>query len=228
MGTDKTSASSGPGVDAETPIRDGLRGVRYGEVLLLRSVDGRFEAEVWNTLGLNDCPQDAWDRLDAAAIAADRGAMLALLNGPRFWLVDSIRSNIRANAEETTFGDLQMFKAATIDFGATPPNPGPYVERSIVRDTVFGFAAGSLIHELMTPNGDTYVMQAYAHIVDNTLTEDDLVGLADRLNLPVGWSYRSRRLVTDMGLLSTDGVATVLQDDLQNTYQRCDRVVETR
>ena len=43
---------------------DGLRDVRYGEVLLLSGSDGTYSAEVWNTLGLNDCPQEAWDALD--------------------------------------------------------------------------------------------------------------------------------------------------------------------
>lgn len=207
----------------ESPLRDGLRGVRYGEVLLLRADDGRFSAEVWNTLGMNDCPQDEWDRLDAAAIAAERGALLALLNGPRHWLVDSIRSDIRATAAETTFGTLGMFRAATIDFGTEPPQVGSYLERSIVRETVFGFAAGAEVYELIRPDGTTYVMQAYSRIVDPGLAESDLPGLGDRLAVPDGWTYRVRTLDDDLGLLSLDGVATVLQDDLQNTYQRVDR-----
>jgi haloalkane dehalogenase len=62
---------------------DGLRGWRYGEVLLVRHEAGSFSAEVWNTMGFNECPQAAWDELDAGEIAAERGATLALMNGPR-------------------------------------------------------------------------------------------------------------------------------------------------
>jgi hypothetical protein len=204
------------------PVRVGLRNLRYGEVLLLRAVDGRFEAEVWNTMGMNDCPQDAWDELDAEAIAADRGALLALLNGPRYWVLDYITANIRAEAPETTFGRLGMFRAAVVDFGTTPPTPGPWVERSILRETVFGFDAGREIYELVAPDGTTYVMQAYSRAVDGALSFEDLAGLGGRLALPDGWTYRVRTLTEELPLLSTDGVATVLQDDLQNTYQRVD------
>ena len=35
---------------------DGLRGARYGEILLLRSNGSNYVAEVWNTMGFNDCP----------------------------------------------------------------------------------------------------------------------------------------------------------------------------
>ena len=40
-----------------------------------------------------------------------------------------------------------------------------------------------------------------------------------RLKLPPGWSYRSRILDQDL-VASASGEATIIQDDLQNTYQR--------
>jgi haloalkane dehalogenase len=46
-----------------------VRGVRYGEVLLVTGGPGGLEASVYNTLGLNDCPNDLWQALDADAIA---------------------------------------------------------------------------------------------------------------------------------------------------------------
>jgi len=210
---------------ATTPmtVRDGLRNVRYGEVLLLRADDGHFTAEVWNTLGMNDCPQDAWEQLDAATIADERDALLAILNGPRYWVLDFITSAIRQDAPETTFGSLGMFRAAFIDFGTELPVPGPYLERAIVRETVFGFSKGTEVHELTTPDGRVYVMQAYSQIVDPTLTIDDLPGVGGRISPPDGWTFTTRTLTDDLGVLSTDGVATVLQDELQNTYQRVDR-----
>ncbi len=215
------AADTPPLTDAR--VKGGLRNVRYGEVLLLRAESGRFSAEVWNTLGMNDCPQAAWDQLDAAAVAEERGSRLALLNGPRYWVLDSIRSNIREAAPVTTFGTLGMFRAAVIDFGTAPPIMGHFIERSIVRETVFGFNAGSEIYELAAPDGTTHVMQAYSQAVDSSLTIDDLPRLGDRIALPDAWTYRVRTLDDDLGLLSTDGVATVIQDGLQNTYQRLDR-----
>jgi hypothetical protein len=73
-----------------------------------------------------------------------------------------------------------------------------------------------------------YVLQAYSLAVDPTQTEEDLAGLGERLDLPEGWTFRVRTLEDDLGLLSRDGVATVTQDELQNTYQRADRTVAVR
>ena len=48
--------------------------------------------------------------------------------------------------------------------------------------------------------------------------------VGERLALPDGWTFTVRTLDRDLDLLSTDGVATIVQDELQNTYQRVDRV----
>jgi hypothetical protein len=62
-------------------------------------------------------------------------------------------------------------------------------------------------------------MQAYAQIVDPRLTLADLDGLAGRLKLPKGWTYTVRTLTADESLAAR-GVAYVLQDELQNSYQK--------
>ena len=133
-------------------------------------------------------------------------------------------TGLRQGAEETTFGTIGMFKAATLDLGDDPTST-PYTEREVARDTVFGFDAGSEVYELVAPDGTTYVMQARSQIVDRDLEEADLPTLGDRLQLPDGWRYEVKVLDAPLDVLSDDrGVATVLQDELQNTYQRVDRV----
>lgn len=218
--TDEERAEPMGSTDDRFP--DGLRDVRYCEILLLSQPDGAFQAEVWNTLGLNDCPQADWDALDAGAIAEERGALLALLNGPRYWTLDTIVSDIGRDMEITTFGALEMFRAATVDLGPELPQQTPYTERPVARETIFRFKAGTEVHELTAPDGQRYVMQAYSHFVDDTQTLEGLSGLGDRLALPDGWTFSTRTLDERLDLLSTDGVATVLQDELQNTYQRDD------
>lgn len=205
-----------------TPDMDSLRGVRYCEVLLLTQGDAGFTADVWNTMGMSECPPEEWAKLDAKQIAEERGALVAVLNGPRYWVLDSIDTDLRQGAEETTFGTIGMFKAATLDLGDDPTNT-PYTEREVARDTVFGFDAGSEVYELVAPDGTTYIMQARSQIVDETLEEADLPTLGDRLELPEGWTYEVRTLDERLEVLSDDrGIATVLQDELQNTYQRID------
>jgi len=202
---------------------DGLRGVRYGEILLARFDGTSFSAEVWNTMGFNDCPPADFAELDAAAIAAEHGALVALKNGPRLWVLDAIEAQMRAAAPTTKFGNLEMFLAATVDFGSTPPSPAAYTERGVARDTVFEWAAGTPLHELTSPEGKVYVMQALALYVDPSQTIDTLDLLAGRLKLPDGWTFVTRVADQPLRLLSTDGVATVLQDELANSYQRVDR-----
>lgn len=64
-------------------------------------------------------------------------------------------------------------------------------------------------------------MQAYAQIVDKSLTYADLPGLGSRLKLPSGWRYTSMVPESDL-ILGAQGKATVVQDDLENTYQKLD------
>ncbi|MGD0085205.1 MAG: hypothetical protein ABSD78_18750 [Acidimicrobiales bacterium] len=202
---------------------DGLWGVRYGEILLARFDGTSFSAEVWNTMGFNDCPPTEFAELDARAIAAERCALVALKNGPRHWVLDAIEAQMRETAPTTKFGTLEMFLAATVDFGSTPPSPIAYTERSVARDTVFEWAAGTPLYQLTSPDGKVYVMQAIALYVDPSQTLDSLKSLADRLELPDGWTFATHVADRPLRLLSTEGVATVLQDELANTYHRVDR-----
>ncbi len=196
----------------------GLRGLRYGEVLLVHENDGNFSADVWNSMGLNDCPQQAWDELDAEAIAREHDGLLALLNGPRHWLMDVIENVPRTDRRVERFGSLDMTLVASVDLGTELPALGPYTERTVLRDTVWEWSSGRTVHELRAPDGRVYVMQAYCLAVDPTLDESSLSGLAARLDLPAGWTLTSRTLDDVLRLRAPDGVAVVIQDELQNTY----------
>jgi hypothetical protein len=61
-------------------------------------------------------------------------------------------------------------------------------------------------------------MQAYCVGVDKTLTEENLASLGSRLSLPEGWSFRTRVLEEELVVDTTDHLATVVQDELENTY----------
>jgi hypothetical protein len=71
------------------------------------------------------------------------------------------------------------------------------------------------------PDGVRYAMQSYAQMIDKSLTYDDLPALASRLKLPDGWRYETMTPDTDL-LLGAQGKATVVQDDLDDTYQKLD------
>jgi hypothetical protein len=204
----------------EKPQRliDNMRGVRYGEVLAMFLRDTGLEAEVYGTQMLNDCPQEQWQTLDADAIAKEMGAVFAKLNGPRHWLLDGLGTKVAV--VEPVFRDfngITMRRIATLNLGADYA-PGSYVERKINRGAVFFWDAGKKVYELVNPDGLTYVMQARCIGVDPTISEESLDTLGDKLSLPAGWSYRVRVLSEELVVDTTAHLATVLQDEFENSY----------
>jgi len=195
-----------------------MRGVRYGEVLAVFRRDAGFEAEVYGTQLLNDCPPELWDALDAEAIAADMGALAVKLNGPRHWMLDGLGQKVAVvDPVFREFGGLTTRRIAVVELGETF-GVHPYEEIHVNRGAVFFFDAGTPVHELMDPDGRAYVMQAYCIGVDPGLTQDGLATLGERLSMPDGWSYRTRVLDEELVVDTTATVATVIQDELENTY----------
>lgn len=195
----------------------GLRDARYCEVLELKGAPPSATITVWNTIGLNACPAKQWDALDAKAIAEQFGDTLALLNGPRHWVIDGVRGNVGKTVR--SFGSLKMRQAATIPIKtAEELVQAPYTDRIIARNNSWLFEKGRTVFELVAPGGDTYVMQSYSQIKDPSLTYAQLARLGKRLKLPTGWRYRSRKLTKPLALKAR-GTATITQDELQNTYQ---------
>lgn len=191
-------------------------GKRYGEVLLVSAGDSSPEAAVYNTYPLNDCPAELWDTLDAGTIAQENGALGALLNGPRYWLMSSIEKAATGPREIRTFGGIDMIKQATVRLSSM--NPAPYSVNRVARNAAFTFDAGRPVFELIDAEGHRWVMQTWSQTVDKALALDDLAGLESRLELPEGWSYETRTLTKPLRVDTTTQDAQVTQDNLANTY----------
>ena len=104
---------------------------------------------MFGTQFLNDCPQELWDALDAAAIADELGAAMVKLNGPRYWILDGMGAKV--NAMEPVlreFNGLLMRRLATIDLG-DQLGVQPYTEVHVDRGAVFFFDAGKPVYELV-------------------------------------------------------------------------------
>ena len=193
---------------------------RYCEVLAVTTTEAGLEAEVWGTQALNDCPQAAFDAIDPAAAAEQLGADLAVKNGPRFWVLDAIVGNgLAGSGEVETLGGMAMRSIAIVELEASMADRSPFVETSVRRNTEFEFDAGTEVYELTAPDGSVYVMQSWTVEVDPDLTADDLAGLGGRLELPDGWTFTTRVLDQVLVVEDVDGIATVVQDELHNTYQ---------
>jgi hypothetical protein len=190
---------------------------RYCEVFELKTLPPNAQVVVWNTIGFSNCPAAQWAKFDAPSIAKSRGDAAVILNGPRYWLLDSATGKTGGS---TTIGGLRFRKVATISIPtANDLVRMPYSERTIERNNTWAWNAGRTVYELVAPSGATYVMQSYSQIKDKSLRLADLRSLRSRLSLPQGWAYRHRKLRRDLRL-AAHGSATIIQDDLENTYQR--------
>lgn len=195
-----------------------MRGVRYGEVLAVFLRDDKLQAEVYGTQMLNDCPEELWSTLVADEIAREMGALFVKLNGPRHWMLDGLGTKVAPVAPVMReFNGLMTRRIAVVDLGNNPQST-PYSERHVDRGAMFYFDAGKPVYELVRPDGVAYVMQARCIGVDPHMTEESLETLGSRLALPNGWTYRTRVLDAELVVDTTSHVATVLQDEFENTY----------
>jgi hypothetical protein len=194
----------------------GLHDTRYCEIIELRGAPPAATVTVWNTIGLNKCPAAQWDAFDAAGLARELGATFVVLNGPRHFLMDSATAT---TGGVRSFHGMRMRKVATIPIRtAADLDRTPYTDRTISRTNTWVWRKGRTVFELVAPGGDSYVMQSYAQIKDPALSLGKLGALGRRLQPPPGWRYRTRKLSQEL-VLTAKGRATILQDELQNTYQ---------
>ena len=114
------------------------------------------------------------------------------------------------------FGGIDMIQQAIVLLSSM--NPAPYTVNQVNRNTVFIFDAGEEIYELIDTRGQRWVMQTWSQVTDPNLSRADLTKLADRLNLPDGWSYQPRVLTETLRVDTTTQPAQVTQDDLTNSY----------
>jgi hypothetical protein len=196
----------------------GVRDRRYCEILVVRRTGLKLEADVYNTLGLNDCPQAQWAAIDPAKLKNELDAFTIVMNGPRHFVMDRIVIERQAQPP-ASFQGLMMNLLAVLHFPWRDlVDRKPYTELKVSRHTRFTFDAGEPVYELISPSGDVYVMQSYSEIVDPSQRMADLQHLGSRLKLPASWVFRTRMLSAPLTVIATEE-ARIVQDDLENTYQ---------
>ena len=86
-----SSSSTSAPTTTTLPHVDDVYAKRYCEVLLVDpTAAGGPTAKVYNSFPMGTCPESRWKALDATALAKENDVPLALLNGPRYWAMDSI------------------------------------------------------------------------------------------------------------------------------------------
>jgi hypothetical protein len=203
-------------------IKDSVRGMRYCEIIVVTGNLPKLKATVYNTIGCNSCPPEQWEKLEAGNLKKQLNAKTVILNGPRCLLMDKLglADTIIAN---TSFDSLDMKERAVVIVTLGMAMKGrakPYEETGFRRATQCVFSKGSKVYELVSPE-HTYIMQSYSQMIDTTITEDSLLQLQSRLKIPEGWQFIVLTTEEDIILTTLDTTdAYILQDELQNTYQR--------
>lgn len=178
--------------------------------------------EVYNTLGLNDCPADQWNAVDAETLQDELGAVRVLVNGPRYWVLDRIEAEggVTSEGRQASFAGIDMALRGVLEVSVIGDVVGDelYTPNTIARSTGYTFYKDELVYLLVDPQGRVYIMQSYAQIVDPNLNIGELETLGERLKLPAGWRFEVTRLEENL-VLSSDGETTVINDDFSNTYQ---------
>ena len=200
----------------------GLRDQRYCEILIGKGgIIVPKEFDVYNTIGLNDCPEDLWSKIDAEKTKSETGARFVKLNGPRHWMIDGIINSTLVSTETRSFDGLEMRLAGILKLPLEDmlKPPKPYQQLTVERHTTWVYLAGQPVFQLIDDAGNVYFMQSYSLEKDTDQTAQSLAQLGTVLTLPSGWTFRSLVLEADYNLTALNNMATVTQDDLLNTYQ---------
>lgn len=193
------------------PVRlTDIRGMKFCEFLLI--FDDRVD--IYNTSNAEGCPEEEWQAADPASIAAAHGATTAQLNGPHYWVMDE---QIVGLGEIRTFGGIAAGYAATLPLSALGSGIGadPYKPYISAKDQTMVFEAGKPVYELVDPEGNVYIMNAYGDEVQN----GDPANLVGQLTPAEGWSFRVRtpnETLTIEG--SSDSPVHMVGDDLHQYY----------
>ena len=203
-------------------LPDDIRDYRYCEIIPVFRSRTTLYVEVYNTLTLNECPSELWNKLDEETLKEEYGAIAVRINGPRYWVVNKMDGHgATANGKVADFGGIEMTRRAILESNVQDGTVGDalYTENEVQRTTTYTYYAGNMVYELISPEGDVYRMQSYSQIFDPTLTIEDLETLGERLELPEDWSYQARVLTDDIEL-SSDGLTYIINDEFLNTYQK--------
>ncbi len=198
---------------------ENLRNQRYCEILIQNEL---LSLSVYNTLGLNQCPEHVWKKLTSESIKKDRDAWFVYLNGPRHWVIDGLKNSKLINTKIEDFDGLQAREAGVVKLSfwdLFSRSKRYYRQRTVDRSTTWVYSAHQPVYALIDAEGAVYVMQSYS-LQQRPQTLESLADLGLALKqLPKGWRFCTGTLPKTGYLIAADGKAVVVQDEFLNTYQ---------
>lgn len=213
-------------IDSTVTYKDSMHNQRYCEIVLVKVSIPNVTISVYNTIGINACPEEQWKNINTDKLKKDFSVHTVVANGPRYYLMDKIGMYNTGDTTITSFDSLQAKLWVKIRMGMgmalKMQKTEVYKERPFKMVTAKYFNKGSTVFELLSPE-HTYIMESYSAEVDSTLKEADLPMLAQRLQFPTGWQYKVITLDSNLQLLTTPSKESFgIEDELGNRYQRID------
>ena len=189
-------------------VFESTRGLRYAELFAV----GPELITVYNSMGLSEAPPELWDPLDAAAAAEQLQVGMVVKNGPHWWISDS--ATLRFGVEVITVGGIGFRFAAKLPAAVarsgklTPP---VYTVVETKKEGELVYLSGETVYELVSPEGDAFVMQS------SNVEPSGLATLGERLSPAAGWQFRTRTLDQEL-TVELDGKVKTVMDDFRDVY----------
>lgn len=194
-----------------------MRGKRYCEIILSKTISSYA---VYNTWGLNDCPEQLWNKVSIPAVKKETDSSFVHLNGPRYWVIDGFKNTSLVNPTIKTINGIPMREAGILHLSLMDLFKNkPYQLHEVDRKTTWIYQAGKPVFELINPSGQVFVMQSFS-IQKYPQSLTSLAQLGDKLKLPKGWQFKSGVLNKSETIQATNNKAVVVQDNFLNTYQK--------
>ena len=152
------------------------RGYIYCELVFMY---GDIGSDIYSTSPLAQCDLEWWENLDLEAVAAERGAVSVIKNGPQWWSMDEVGV---MESEPVMVAGVEMNFGAHLPPGtmSTPLYTVYYPAK--YQDLVW--KAGEPTYRLVDSDGYVYVLQGHK------IPADELAALGERFQqLPDGWEY---------------------------------------
>jgi hypothetical protein len=203
-----------------------MRAVRFCEIFFIQiqTKGEQMELNVYNPTGLNDmaatrdsCPDKLLNKVDLEGLKRQYKLDAIYLNKPRDWMFDELK--VPVGAVRNFYGMDFYWMAASHFPKGMKFEPGflPYKRAPVERKTETMYQAGKPVFLLDDPDGKVWVMKAFRDSYGQTA--ENLKDLGGRYkNLPAGWKFRVATLKQDLILRPTGGIATVMQDEFENTF----------
>ena len=203
---------------------DNARGARFCELFFIKVKGDMKELHVYNPTGLNNmaethdsCPDTMVNKIDMEGLEQHFRLDGIYYNKPRYWILDKITLPVGA---KRNFDGMEWYWMASSHMPAeTEMKPGflTYKRVPVERKSTLVFRAGKPVFLLDDPEGKVWVMKTYRDAHGQSY--DTLKDLASRYeSLPEGYSFRVKVLEKDLVLKPTGGLATVMQDEFENTF----------